>query len=114
MDEQLNNVIRAAVQAELLSNGDLVVITAGLPLQTSGTTNMLKVQTVADVCFTGQGIGKQKISGTVRIIKNKDDWADLPANADHSHHRYRRFDACLFDRGSRNHSRRARTDLSCS
>jgi len=80
MDEQLNNVIRSAVQAELLSNGDLVVITAGLPLQTSGTTNMLKVHTVADVCFTGQGIGKKRVSGTIRIIKCEEDWQNLPAH----------------------------------
>jgi len=80
MDEQLNNVIRSAVQAELLSNGDLVVITAGLPLQTSGTTNMLKVHTVADVCFTGQGIGKKRVSGTIRIIKREEDWQNLPAH----------------------------------
>ena len=79
LDEQLNNVIRSAVQAELLSNGDIVVITAGLPLQTSGTTNMLKVHTVADVCFTGQGIGKLRDSGTVRIINKKNDWYNLPA-----------------------------------
>ncbi len=78
MDEQLNNVIRTAVQAELLSNGDVVVITAGLPLQTSGTTNMLKVHTVADICFTGQGIGKQNVSGTVRIINSEQDWNNLP------------------------------------
>jgi len=80
MDEQLSTVIRSAVQAELLKNGDLVVITAGLPLQTSGTTNMLKVHTVADVCFTGQGIGKTKATGTVRIIKKKEDWFNLPAH----------------------------------
>ncbi len=78
MDEQLNNVVRSAVQAELLSNGDLVVITAGLPLQTSGTTNMLKVHTVADVCFTGQGIGKKRVSGTIRIINREEDWNNLP------------------------------------
>jgi pyruvate kinase len=79
MDEQLNNVIRTAVQAELLTNGDVVVITAGLPLQTSGTTNMLKVHTVADICFTGQGIGKKKVSGTIRIINSEQDWENLPA-----------------------------------
>ena len=79
MDEQLANVIRSAVQAELLVHGDLVVITAGLPLQTSGTTNMLKVHTVADVCFSGQGIGKYRKTGTIRIINNNKDWKDLPA-----------------------------------
>ena len=49
MDEQLERSIHAAIQADLVKSGDLVVITAGLPIQTMGTTNMLKVHTVADV-----------------------------------------------------------------
>jgi pyruvate kinase len=48
MDEQLDKSIHAATQANLIKIGDLVVITAGLPIQTMGTTNMLKVHTVTD------------------------------------------------------------------
>ena len=47
MDEQLDKSIHAATQVNLVKNGDLVVITAGLPIQTMGTTNMLKVHIVA-------------------------------------------------------------------
>jgi phosphohistidine swiveling domain-containing protein len=39
---------------------------------------MLKVHTVADVCFTGQGIGRKMVSGTIRIINSEKDWRDLP------------------------------------
>jgi len=78
MDEQLDMSIHAATQADLLKNGDLVVITAGLPIQTKGTTNMLKVHTVADVCFTGQGIGSVMTDGEVRVILTEEDWLDLP------------------------------------
>lgn len=81
MDEQLDMSIHAATQARLVKNGDLVVITAGLPIQTRGTTNMLKVHTVADVCFTGQGIGSMMTDGQVRIINTVADWADLPEDA---------------------------------
>jgi len=81
MDEQLDMSIHAATQADLLKNGDLVVITAGLPIQTKGTTNMLKVHTVADVCFTGQGIGSAMIDGEVRVILTEEDWIDLPEQA---------------------------------
>jgi len=80
MDEQLDMSIHAATQAELLHNGDLVVITAGLPIQTKGTTNMLKVHTVADVCFTGQGIGTTMTDGEVRVILKEEDWNDMPQN----------------------------------
>ncbi|NNK97067.1 MAG: pyruvate kinase, partial [Desulfobacterales bacterium] len=52
IDEQFSNVISSAVNAGLLSDGDLVVITAGLPLGTSGTTNMMKVYIVGDSSFS--------------------------------------------------------------
>jgi len=78
MDEQLDRAIHIATQAGLINNGDLVVITAGMPLQTPGTTNMLKVHTVADICFSGQGIGSATAHGLVRIIETETDWQNLP------------------------------------
>ena len=78
MDEQLDRAIHIATQAHLIANGDLVVITAGMPLQTPGTTNMLKVHTVADICFSGQGIGSTTAHGLVRIIETDSDWNNLP------------------------------------
>jgi len=78
MDEQLDRAIHIATQAQLITNGDLVVITAGMPLQTPGTTNMLKIHTVADVCFSGQGIGAATAHGLVRIIETESDWNNLP------------------------------------
>lgn len=78
MDEQLDRAIHIATQAGLINNGDLVVITAGMPLQTPGTTNMLKVHTVADICFSGQGIGSTTAHGLVRIIETESDWQNLP------------------------------------
>ncbi len=81
VDEHLDRSIHAATQAKLVKNGDLVVLTAGLPMQTTGTTNMLKVHTVADVCFTGQGIGTQMIDGEIRIIEKEEDWQGLAGNA---------------------------------
>jgi len=78
MDEQLDRAIHIATQAQLITNGDLVVITAGMPLQTPGTTNMLKIHTVADICFSGQGIGAATAHGLVRIIETESDWNNLP------------------------------------
>ncbi len=48
MDEQIKNGISAALQAGLLDRGDTIAITAGLPLQTPGTTNMLRVHTIEE------------------------------------------------------------------
>lgn len=40
------HAIEAAQKASLVENGDLVVITSGVPLGVSGTTNMIKVEVV--------------------------------------------------------------------
>jgi pyruvate kinase len=78
MDEQLSNSVAVARQAGLIQTGDLVVITAGMPIGTAGTTNMLKVYTVADLCYTGQGCGGDKARGRIRIIRTESDWHNLP------------------------------------
>ncbi len=45
-DELFRHAIDCARQDDLISPGDTVVITAGVPLNVEGTTNLLKVQTV--------------------------------------------------------------------
>ena len=47
-DELFEHAVNSAVKKGLLHDGDLVVITAGVPLGVSGTTNLLKVQIVGD------------------------------------------------------------------
>ena len=55
-DELFDHVVNVAREKGLVKNGDLTVITAGVPLGISGTTNLLKVQLVGDVLVTGDGI----------------------------------------------------------
>jgi len=45
-DDLFNHAIDCAVMAGLISKGDQVVITAGVPLNIAGTTNIIKVETV--------------------------------------------------------------------
>ena len=45
-DDLFDHAIDAAVKAGLVESGDLVVITAGVPLGVSGNTNLMKVDTV--------------------------------------------------------------------
>lgn len=47
-DDLIKNAIEVSVQEKLINTGDLVVITAGVPLGVSGNTNLLKVQTVGE------------------------------------------------------------------
>ncbi len=81
MDEQLDICVEAAQEAGLITNGDLVVITAGLPLGIVGTTNMIKVRAVADICFHGEGTVPGVQEGTVRVITADGDWQDMPEDA---------------------------------
>ena len=41
-------VIDAAIEKELIKNGDLIVITAGVPVGVGGTTNMLRIHIVGE------------------------------------------------------------------
>lgn len=79
MDEQIDHSTKVAQQhSGLIQNGDLVVITAGMPIGTTGTTNMLKVRTVANVSLNGQFGAAGQAEGKVRTIHSKEDWKDLP------------------------------------
>lgn len=81
MDEQLATSTQAARKAGLIKNGDLVVITAGMPIGTTGTTNMLKVRTVDDLGFAGQGASGGTVEGRIHIVRSKSDWRNLPDGA---------------------------------
>ncbi len=72
-DDLIHHAVQKAVQAGLLKNGDLVVITAGVPLGVSGTTNLMKVHIVGDVLVTGTGANKGIVTSTLCVCKNEDD-----------------------------------------
>lgn len=72
-DEMVESSISAAQKANAIHEGDLVVITAGVPTGISGTTNMIRVHLVANVMIKGQGIGKRVVTGKVCVITSSDD-----------------------------------------
>ena len=45
-DKLIEVAIKKSVNMGLLKHGDLVVVTAGVPLGVSGNTNMMRVETV--------------------------------------------------------------------
>jgi len=47
-DDLIQTAIEVSQKEKLVDNGDLVVVTAGVPLGISGNTNLLKVQTVGE------------------------------------------------------------------
>lgn len=72
-DELFYHVVKVALNANLVNNGDLVVITAGVPLGVSGTTNLLKVQLVGDVLVSGLGVTKNSTCGNLCVCKNEEE-----------------------------------------
>ena len=72
-DELFEHVVDVAKEHNLVRNGDLVVITAGIPLGMSGTTNMLKVHLVGDVLVTGKGITEGVVCGNVCVCEDEAD-----------------------------------------
>ncbi|TYR82174.1 pyruvate kinase [Priestia megaterium] len=69
IDDMLDNAVNDAVKTGIVSHGDLVVITAGVPVGESGATNLMKVQVVGDVLAKGQGIGRKSAVGQVVVAK---------------------------------------------
>lgn len=78
-DALINDAITATQTAGYIKNGDLVVITAGVPVGVSGTTNLLKVHTVAEALLSGTGVGRQSATGPVRILTSAADNAAVQA-----------------------------------
>ncbi|MGB9779726.1 pyruvate kinase [Caldanaerobacter sp.] len=69
-DEMIDVAIESALKAGLIKNGDIVVISAGIPVAMTGTTNMLKVHIVGDVILRGIGVGSKSTTGNVCVIKD--------------------------------------------
>ncbi len=68
-DILIESAITTALQAKYIKNGDLVVLTAGVPVGIPGSTNLIKVHTVGEVLVKGAGIGAGSVTGNVVIAK---------------------------------------------
>lgn len=62
--------INVAQENNLLTEGDLVVMTAGTLQGVSGSTDLIKVEVVTAVRGKGVGIGQGSVSGRARVIRN--------------------------------------------
>ncbi|QKS72036.1 pyruvate kinase [Paenalkalicoccus suaedae] len=72
-DEMLQLSVDEATKTGLVKNGDLVVITAGVPVGETGTTNLMKIHVVGEVLASGQGIGRKVTKGNVVIAKTAEE-----------------------------------------
>ena len=72
-DEIFELSINKAKEHGYIENGDLVVITAGVPVGVSGATNLIKVHIVGEVLIKGMGVGKNAAAGKVCNVKEVSD-----------------------------------------
>lgn len=81
-DDLFNHAVDCAVKESYLENGDLVVITAGVPLGVSGTTNLMKVHVVGDVLVSGEGVTDKTATAPLCVARTSEEAIRSFANGD--------------------------------
>ena len=69
-DDLFEHAVDAAVQNGLVHDGELVVLTAGVPLGISGTTNLMKVHVVGHLLSRGLGLHGGKVVAPLCVIRH--------------------------------------------
>ena len=72
-DDLFERAVQAGEDAGLLHDGELVVMTAGVPLGISGTTNLMKVHVVGHILVTGRGVTEQTCCGSLCVCRNGEE-----------------------------------------
>lgn len=72
-DKMIEAAVDKAVEANLIKNGDLVVVTAGVPAGTPGATNLIKVHTVGEILGKGIGIGSGSVTGKAVMARTGEE-----------------------------------------
>ena len=72
-EELFDHAISRAKDLGLIDDGDLVCITAGVPLGISGTTNMMRVHIVGDILITGTGITSLQAHATLCVCDSEEE-----------------------------------------
>ena len=67
-DEMVSVAVNTSLNKNYIQSGDVVVITAGVPIGKVGSTNMIKVQVMGNILAKGVGIGRKSYSGYARRV----------------------------------------------
>ncbi|SMG43672.1 pyruvate kinase [Dethiosulfovibrio salsuginis] len=80
-DQAIEGAVGEAMKKGLLSEGDMVVITAGMPLDLPGTTNMVRVHTIGRMVVRGLGVIPKIIAGKVFCATGPEEAMSMPDGA---------------------------------
>ena len=72
-DELIEFAVEASEKQGLVKKGDLVVVTAGVPVGVPGTTNMIKVHLVGGALLNALGIGESNASGPLCVCRSLEE-----------------------------------------
>lgn len=76
-DEVFMSLEQVAKESGYIHNGDLAVISAGVPIGVAGTTNLMKIQVLGSVILKATGIGHGNASGKLHILKKGEPVVDF-------------------------------------
>ncbi|PHV71614.1 pyruvate kinase [Sporanaerobium hydrogeniformans] len=72
-DEVFSKTVEHIEAMRYVKKGDIIVLSAGIPVGVAGTTNIMKVQYVGNVLAKGKGYGKQVVTGKASVVKVLDE-----------------------------------------
>ncbi len=72
-DDMFNVAANFVVEHEFAKEGDLIIITAGVPVGESGTTNLMKIQMIGSKLVQGQGVGSETVVGRAVVGKTAEE-----------------------------------------
>ena len=72
-DDMFNLAARFVVEEEFAKEGDLILITAGVPVGESGTTNLMKIQMIGSKLVQGQGVGSDTVIGRAVVANTANE-----------------------------------------
>ncbi|MBB6635923.1 pyruvate kinase [Cohnella thailandensis] len=72
-DDMFDVAVEGALKTEIVRLGDTVIITAGVPVGRSGTTNLIKIHHIGELIAQGQGIGSQSATGKVVTARTPEE-----------------------------------------
>ena len=75
-DDMFNLAGTYVVDHGFASEGDLILITAGVPVGESGTTNLMKIQLIGSKLVQGQGVGSGTVVGRAVVADKASDAID--------------------------------------
>ena len=72
-DEMFELAAKKAVELGFASEGDLILITAGVPVGERGTTNVMKIQMIGSKLLEAQGVGQKSVVANAVIASSAEE-----------------------------------------